>query len=203
MNYLDYLMTHTYDELPAAVRREIDRSDYQEHRAAALSLGASATDELPQQLAAAFAAVTAKESTSVIAGASTGRGARVPGKGPSSKERRRWYLATVAGWLLFAVAAAALLLREPAETIVYREIAGPERIVAKTDTLRIPEVRTVYHLRTVRDTVYQPLPVVEYVTVRDTVYQPILSATEPSPPVSGSRSLAGSGRVLQFLVGAE
>ncbi len=191
MKYLDYLTTHEWEALPPAVRATIDQEEYTGRRAVALGLEPKEKQTLPPALAAAFVAATAGEQAGP-------QGAAVVRE---SSGRRPWLLAA-AGWLLFMVAAATLLLRSPAENVVYRVLATelPEPIVVvERDTLIEESVRTLVHYQTVRDTIYVEQPV--YLTVQDTVYLP--AATTPAPVISGSRSLAGRQAITRLLFATE
>lgn len=191
MKYLDYLTTHEWAALPPALKATIDREEYAERRAIALGLKPEEKQALPPALAAAFLAATADKEA--------GPQGAVIGKRRS--DRRPWLLAA-AGWVLFAVAAATLLLRSPAENVVYRVLATevPEpRVVIERDTLIEESVRTLVRYQTVRDTVYVEQPV--YLAVQDTVYLPAPST--PAPVISGSRSLAGRQAITRLLFTTE
>lgn len=194
MIYLDYLTTHTYDELPADARSEVDRAAYDERRDMALALDDGEAAALPPALAAAFAAVTV--------GVPRTQGAKVVQK---SRVGRPWLL-SAAGWLLFAITAAVLLLRAPAERTIYEVIASdvPEPlIITKVDTLVETRTKTLTRYRTVLDTVYLEVPTVEYVSVTDTLYVPMPMTNALNTTVSGSRSLAGRKGVTRFLFATE
>lgn len=188
MNYIDYLTTHNYRELPEGVRTEISEDDYQTQREIALAAGPVET-VLPPSLAAAFRQAT---------------GARPPVQREVVKNGggRPWLLA--AGWLLFAVAALALLLRQPAERIVYQTAAAPPpEVTVRHDTVFAPQVKTIVRYRTVRDTIVLEIPVVEYFAVTDTLYVPMPLGNARATTVSGSRSLADREGVTRFLFGTE
>lgn len=195
MKYLDYLETHSWEELPEEVQREISRADYASRRDLAMGMSSSGNTGLPPVLAAAFSQAT-KEAVA------RPQGAKVV---VNRRARRPWLLAA-AGWLLFAVAAATLLLRAPEETIVYRVISAdiPEpEVVVRVDTLRETEVQTVVQYRTVHDTVFVEQPRVEFVSVTDTLYVPMPLSAGKEQLVSGSRSLAGRERMTRLLFATE
>lgn len=188
MNYIDYLTTHDYRELPESIRAEIDKEDYEVQQEIALAAGPLETG-LPPHLAAAFRQAT---------------GARPPvqRKVVKSGQGRPWLLA--AGWLLFAVAALFLLLRQPAERIVYQTAAvPPPEVIIRHDTVYVPQVETIVRYRTVRDTVVLVTPVIEYLAVTDTLYIPMPLGNSRPTTVSGSRSLADREGVTRFLFGTD
>lgn len=192
MNYINYLTTHLYDELPANIRAEIDREDYGQQREVALAVGPEETG-LPLVLAAAFQQATE---------AKVGPRPPVQKQVVKSGGGRTWLLA--AGWLLFAVAAITLLLRQPATRIVYQTAAAaPAEVIIRYDTVFVPQVETIVRYRTVRDTIVLEIPVVEYFAVTDTLYVPMPLGNSRPTTVSGSRSLADREGVTRFLFGTE
>jgi len=166
MKYLDYLLTHTYDELPPQVQDGIGRTEYTERRELALAVG-PVGDTLPPALAAAFSVATEEVGSVSSAGARS----RVPGSKRKSRVGVPWLLAA-AGWLLFAVVAATFLLQEPAERVVYQTVQAdplPPRIVVERDTVYETKYQPVIRYRTVHDTVVVERPYPEFVTVTDTL----------------------------------
>ncbi len=151
MTYLDYLLTHTYGELPAEIRAEISAEDYALRRSYALQLGATGV-VLPPRLRDAY----------------RDRLALHPRPRPTLT-----YLAA-AGWLLAVMSCLLLLAREP--QVEYVAVASPPLI--KRDTVEVVQRdtvnRVVYRNRMLRDTVFAPAPQAtvtpRYVLVRDTVY---------------------------------
>lgn len=195
MKYLDYLATHDWETLPEDVRAEISQAEYRLRREIVLALQPADETALPPALAAAFVATT------------TGEEARPAGAMSVAKSSGRplWLLAA-AGWLLFAVAAAALLLHTPEPQTIYRvvtsDIPAPE-VITQIDTIVETKVQTVTRYRTVRDTIFVDQPTIEYVSVTDTLYVPMPLTSGPTQTVSGSRSLAGRERFKQLLFSGE
>lgn len=181
MDYLDYLQDHDYDALPEGVKASIDRATYNERRSMAQELRET-SEELPVALQVAFLA-------------------RTQDTKPVGKSNARWlpWLAA-AGWLLFLGVSSVLLLRQPETLIVEKTViapAVPAQIIHVTDTLY--KTKTKYRTRTVRDTVYQPVPFEQLVILHDTIYLEV-------PPVilaKGSSSLSGKERILDFLFSTE
>jgi len=183
LEYLDYLGSHDYDELPPAVQATVDRASYEARRGLARSLE-EPPEELPDRLQAAFAARTR-----------TVRPAPVP-----TKMRLLPWLAA-AGWLLFLGTAGTLLMQEPETEVVEKRVmapAPPPQIITRTDTLYLTNIVERVRYRTVTDTVYRELPA-RLIYVRDTVYR----APEDDILVRGSSSLRGKERVLDFLISTD
>ena len=193
MDYLDYLVDYTYDDLPQAVRQTISRGDYTERQQLVLAMEDPKEAALPPALAAAFLAATQADDQARP---------QVPGKVGRSKVRWLPWLA-VAGWLLFLSVSGILLLREPETRLVERTIIAPApapEIIHTTDTLYQTVTTYKYRTRIVHDTVYQEVPFEQLVVVRDTLYLP---RENQVLLVKGSSSLRGKERVLAFLTGAE
>ncbi|MTB49565.1 hypothetical protein [Lewinella sp. W8] len=179
MDYLDYLLHCTYDELPVDVRESIGREEYAYRRTIARGLAPGA-NALPPALTAAF---------------------RERNHRPKAIPRSfNWRWAAAAGWLLFLCTAIAWGVTPTKSETVYRVMAAdppaPE-IITKTDTLF--EIRTA--VKVIRDTLRIAAATVEPMTVYriDTVYLP----EGVPPPINGSKTLQGIERVLELMVGAK
>jgi hypothetical protein len=179
MDYLDYLIHCTYDELPEAVRETILREEYERSREIALGLSPG-KPALPASLAVGFRDYTRQ---------------------PRAVRRSlTWRWVAVAGWLLFMCTAIAWGLSPTKSETVYRVMAAeppaPE-IITHTDT--IFEIQTV--VKVLRDTLRIAAATPEPITVYqlDTVYLP----EGVPPPINGSKTLQGIEKVLELMVGAE
>ncbi|WP_116125677.1 hypothetical protein [Lewinella sp. IMCC34183] len=148
MNYLDYLLTHTYEQLPATIRNEVTERDYSSRRSVALGLRARAVD-LPPVLRQAYRRTVAVR----------------------PRARRRFYWVAAAGWLL-AIAAGVLLLGHQPRLEYVARVSPP---VIERDTVEVTRhdtvVRVVYRDRLLRDTFIAPAPAPTYLVVHDTVYR--------------------------------
>ena len=135
MTYLDYVLTHTYGELPAEIRTEISAEDYARRRSYALQLGATGV-VLPPSLRVAY-----RDRISLH---------------PRPRPILPWFAA--AGWLLAIVSVLLLLGREP--RVEYIAMSSPP--VIERDTVEVVQrdtvERVVYRERVLRDTVFAPTP---------------------------------------------
>ena len=143
MTYLDYVLTHTYEELPAEIRTEISAEDYARRRDYALQLRATGV-VLPPSLREAYRDRIALH--------------------PRPRPMLAWFAA--AGWLLAVMSVLLLLGREPG--VEYIALASPpvierdtvERVVYRDRVLRDtvfapgPEATMTPRYVLVRDTVY-------------------------------------------------
>ena len=167
MSYQDYLPHTPYDELPAAIRAEIDRASYAQLREATGALANPPT--LPPALTAAY---RARVDNSLVGPTKTG-------------VSRVWRMVALVGWGLLAIGLFGWLRQTPERVVVYRDaVPPPAEVVIRYDTVTTVRTELRERLRTVRDTVYVPvsLPVVRV----DTLYaQPLVVPTGPA-----SRSVA-------------
>ena len=142
MTYLDYLLTHTYGELPAKICAEISAEDYARRRNYALQLGATGV-VLPPSLQEAY-----RDRISLH---------------PRPRPKLAWFAA--AGWLLAIVGILLLLGRKP--RVEYVAVSSPPMI--EWDTVEVVQRDTVERV-VYRTRVEQATTAPRYVLVRDTVY---------------------------------
>ncbi|WP_116106670.1 hypothetical protein [Lewinella sp. IMCC34191] len=152
MTYLDYLLTHSYADLPPGVKAEISGDDYRERQRLARRL--LPPPALPRSLRDAYRQRTQHSA---------------PG------EHRRWWWVTAAGWLLVVVLGAGWIMNSAPKQQAFQ----PPSVQWRTDTLTQVVTDTVIQLRMrthyAIDTVYipaSPPPPRRIVLVRDTVYLP-------------------------------
>ena len=173
MTYLDYLLTHSHEELPPAVRAEISAEDYHERQRLARRL--VPPPALPATLQNAYRQ-------------------RVHASAPR-QQRRGWWVAA-AGWILALALGAGWALNYPSEQLAVQ----PTPVAGRTDTLTQIVVDTVIlereRLRYVSDTVFlpgAPPPPARIVVVHDTVYR-------TQPPTYARQSAPVNRQSLKLLV---
>jgi hypothetical protein len=132
MNYLDYLPTHGYAELPVEVKQEISEAEYDRRRQLVNRL-APPNDELPPALRTAYRTTIANHK----------RPSRIP----------RWLLA--ASWLLTLAIGSAWVSQKPVTHYVHLppKIRTQRVIEVRTDTIFAPAPAP--QIVVVRDTVYR------------------------------------------------
>ena len=148
MTYLDYLLTHTYIELPAQVRAEITAEEYAMRQAFVREL--SPPPPVPPALLTAYREKVAER------------------KSPWVSMRSL----AAAGWLLAAVVFFLVLARRPHVEYQYVGVpAAPEVRVDTVSTVVHDTIdRVIYRTRLLRDTFFAPAPPPGMLVLRDTVF---------------------------------
>ena len=164
MTYQDYLPDTPYEALPAAIRAEIARAEYETLQDVTASMAASL--QLSPALRTAFRARTAPET--VVYSKSTS-----------------WRITAVLGWGLLVLSVGWQLRQTPERVVEYQESPPlPAEVVVRYDTVRIEVVKRVERVHTVRDTVYVDRIAPPVVRI-DTAHPPLRT-----PPGIRSRSVA-------------
>ncbi len=172
MTYLEYLLTHTYAELPGDVRAEITASDYAARREYAQRL----TDKpgLPPLLQEAYRRRLAER---------------------RRRPRALPWMAAAAGWLLAITLTALLLTRAPHVEYVTATAAPIVQRDTVYTTLHDTVAQVVYRTRIRRDTFFAPAAPPSMVVVHDTVYR------QPRT-VYPSGTVSANAASLSLLVGS-
>ncbi|MEM6395728.1 MAG: hypothetical protein AAF741_05225 [Bacteroidota bacterium] len=183
-DYTDYLLTHTYDELPVSIKEQIDADSYRAARLQAKRLQSEQPKEgLPPAIQLAYRSKVAP----VI---------------PVSRNERQapWWQLAAAVLLLLSGWALGKFSTQPEEKLVYAvtstPIPEPETHVQFDTIDRVKYLTRVVYDTVLREVATEPEILLVYDTIR--VFEPI----NPNVPVMGSSSMQGREKLLEFLVSA-